>query len=302
VLRLGRVDFPVHELRGATYPPRLRDLPDASDTIWVTGELPRGPAAAIVGTRRPSEDGRQFARAIARELAEAGVAVFSGGALGIDTAAHEGALDGGGPTVVVAPSSFDCPYPPENQRLFERIVRAGGAFVTGYPPGTSARQHHFFPRNAQLAALTSVLVVVETRYIGGARNAAAAARKLGRPVLAVPGAPWVPQAAGCILEIRNGARIAASVDDVLAVLDHPKPRQGGSPPPSAGPPPSPSGSSAGPDGDAVLAALRKGPAYPDALCAATGLRASQIQALLLTLTLEGTLVSEPSGRVSLVRY
>jgi DNA processing protein len=294
------------------FPVRLRDLhglrQGAPDTVWVVGELPRGPGVAIVGTRHPTVDGERFARNLARELAEAGVAVFSGGALGIDTAAHEGALDGGGPTVVVAPSSFDCPYPPRNQALFERIVRAGGAFITAYPPRTKARQHHFFQRNAQLAALALGLVVVETRYEGGARNAAAAARRLGRPVLAVPGAPWVPEASGCILEIRNGARIAASVDDVLEALGLPKRSQVGSPPTPAGHPPSPlwppspARPSGDPERDRVLARLRKGPAHPDALCTDAGLSAARLQALLLTLTLEGTLVSEPSGRVSLVRY
>jgi DNA processing protein len=289
------------ELRGRTFPPRLRDLQTPPDVVWAVGELPRGPAVAIVGTRYPTGEGRSFARALARDLAQAGVAVFSGGAIGIDTAAHEGALDGGGPTVVVAPSSFDCPYPDLNGELFERIVRAGGAFVTAYPPGTPARQHHFFQRNEQLAAFTSALVIVETRYVGGARNAAAAARRLGRPVLAVPGPPWVPEARGCILEIRRGARIAISAEDVLEALDLPRRRPGRSPSPPAGHAPTLPGLSGEADLDRLRAALEKGPAHPDALCRDTGLPASRLQALILTLTLEGTLVSEPSGRISLVK-
>ncbi|HEX7671172.1 MAG TPA: DNA-processing protein DprA, partial [Polyangiaceae bacterium] len=268
----------------------------------------------------PTVEGERFTRQLARELAEVGVAIFSGGARGIDTAAHLGALEGSGQTVVVAPSSFDCPFPPENHALFERVVHAGGAFITSYPPGTQARQHHFFHRNAQLAALALAVVVVETRFVGGARNALAAARKLGRPVLAVPGAPWVPEASGCILEIRNGARIVASADDVLEAIGLPRRKHRGasaalaplaaSSPGGSRPPASSGGLAAGrspptpldPERDRVLAALRKGPAHPDALCAETGLPAARLQALLLTLTLEGTLVSEPSGRVSLVNY
>jgi DNA processing protein len=300
------------------FPFRLRDLQGsqgAGDLVWVTGELPRGPGVAIVGTRRPTPEGERFAREIARDLAALGVVVFSGGALGIDTAAHVGALEGAGQTVVVAPSSFDRPYPPGNRALFERIVQSGGAFLTSYPPGTGARQHHFFHRNAQLAALALAVVVVETRYTGGARNALAAARKLGRPVLAVPGPPWVPEASGCILEIRMGAGIAESADDILEAIGLPRRAPRGTSPSTPGSAPPTSGSGVAwpgrptrtspvrvdPESERVLAVLRKGPAHPDALCAEAGLPAARLQGLLLTLTLEGALVSEPSGRVSLVK-
>jgi len=186
------VSVPVRELSRAEFPPRLGDLPEPPRRLWIRGELPRGPAVAIVGTRHPTDEGRRFAEELARALASVGVAILSGGARGIDTAAHEGALAVGGTTVVISPSGFGAEYPKSNRPLFERVVEAGGAFLTSFPEGTLARPHRFFTRNAQLVALSDALVVVETRYQGGSRNAAAAARKLGRPVLVVPGAPWMP--------------------------------------------------------------------------------------------------------------
>jgi DNA processing protein len=282
------------------YPRSFRDLPDPPARIHVTGELPRGPSVAVVGTRSPTVEAEAFAFDLGRGLAEAGVAVVSGGARGIDTAAHRGAIAGRGVTVVVAPSSLDCPYPGENAPLFREVVEAGGAFLTAYPPGTTALLHHFFERNTLLAALVPALVVVETRHRGGARNAAKAARTLGRRVLAVPGAPWDANSAGCLLEIRNGAAMAVSLGDVLGAIGlsaRPRPQSlasGGASLPGA------RGSSGDPERDAVLAALEKGPLELDAICRVTGLGVARLQALLLTLTLERIVVSGPSGHISLI--
>ncbi len=270
--------------------------------VYVVGELPRGPSVAIVGTRDPTPEAARFAESLARELGEEGVAIVSGGAKGIDTAAHRGALHAGSPTVVVAPSSFDRPFPEENAALFEEIVTRGGAFLTTYPEGTAAHYHRFFERNAVLAALAHALVIVETRFRGGARNAAKAARALGRPVLAVPGAPWNPRASGCLLELRSGARLVTSVDDVLIAAGLPRRRDRGSAMSRQGSPCSPEvvGTAPDPELRALRAALRSGPSTPDRLCLLTGLAAARVQALLLTLTLEKIVVSDPSGRVSLI--
>jgi DNA processing protein len=269
--------------------------------VFVVGDLPRGPAVAIVGTRTPTQGGVRFARKLAHDLARAGIVVLSGGAEGIDTAAHQGALDGSGATVVVAPSSFDCPYPDTNEALFAEIVARGGAFLTEYEAGVTAQRHQFFARNSLLAALADALVVVETRFRGGARNAAKAARAIGRPVLAVPAAPWTPTGAGCILELKAGACIASSAHDVLAAMG----LQSGATHPSA--PSRPMGRHAraalgrpDPERAAVVALLSVGPLWPDEICRGAGLPAHRLQALLLTLTLESVVVSEPSGRVSLV--
>jgi DNA processing protein len=299
----------------------LRDLPEPPAVVYVTGELPRTPAVAVVGTRHPTPEGVAFARRLAAELVGEGVAVLSGGAVGIDTAAHEGAMDGGGPTVVVAPSSVERPYPAENKGLFDRVLAGGGAHITTHPAGTGALRHHFFERNAILAALANALVIVESRYRGGARNAVSAARRLSRPVLAVPGAPWVSTSAGCLLEIKAGARVVASVRDVLdAIAVRPLPLQPELPllarasveapagdrrsePPPLRPTGREAGSPPGPpdkDRDAVLQLLAAGPQWPDEICRILSVPVPRLHALLLTLTLESVVVCGPSGRVSLV--
>ncbi len=303
-------------LSGAELPVRLRELAQPPSVVYVHGEVPTDGAVAsvaIVGTRRPTAEGATFACELARDLAAQGVVIVSGGAMGIDTQAHRGALEAGGRTVVVAPSSFDRPYPEENAELFRTIVEKEGGFLTTFPPGTSARLTHFFSRNATLAALADALVVVETPFRGGARNAAKAARDLGRPVLVVPGAPWNPRAVGCIQEIQWGAQAVGSARDVLSRLPgrsfleknlgglegvsgaaHPPGRKIS--PTLLKPPSYPPNSDEG----RVVSALQTGPAYPDELARRAGLGAPRVQALLLTLTLEGVLVSEPSGRIILV--
>ena len=313
--------FPIRRLAGAELPPRLRDLPAPPEAVFVAGELPRFPAVAIVGTRTASPEALEFARVLAGDLAREGIAVVSGGAVGVDTAAHTGALDAGGATVVVAPSSLDRPYPAKNTALFARVVEHGGALLSVHGKEVTAARALFFERNALLAALSDALVVVETRYRGGARNAARAARRLGRPVLAVPAAPWSKTGSGCILELKAGARIAASAVDVLDVLGL---APGGCRVDStvtpvgvrrcaSSPPPVQHQLTIGPladrvdwragelgeEGNALVELLRVGPLWLDEICAGLGLSAPRVQELVLTLTLENVVVSEPSGRVAL---
>jgi DNA processing protein len=173
---------------------------------------------AVVGTRHPSSAAERFARQLAGELAAAGVAVLSGGAIGIDAAAHRGALDVAGKTVVIAPSAFDRPYPAEHAELYREVIGAGGAHLTREPPGSSADNAKFFPRNELLVALSHALVVVEAPWRSGARNAAKYARELGRPLFVVPSAPWNPQGLGCVLELQLGARPLLGAGDVLKLL------------------------------------------------------------------------------------
>jgi DNA processing protein len=134
------------KLSGARLPARLADLPEPPEALYLRGELPCGPAVAVVGTRHPTESALAFARGLGGALSRAGVSLLSGGAIGIDTAAHLGALDVGGATMVVAPASFDRPYPPDNAALFQQVVDAGGAYLTAEPPGTVAKLHRFWPR------------------------------------------------------------------------------------------------------------------------------------------------------------
>jgi DNA processing protein len=292
---------PLRILSGPGLPHRLADLAEPPEALYVRGELPRGPSVAIVGTRYATAKGRRFTRELAGALARAGVVVLSGGAKGIDTAAHVGALEGGGPTVVVAPAGFDVPYPDENAGLFEKILGEGGAYVSVVPDGTKATRPIFFLRNACLSALAHVVVVVEAGFRSGASNAARWARELGRPLLVVPHAPWEPKGIGCLAELRRGARVCTGRRDVLRELDRlllcPLPRDG-----SPVQPELPFTSRAGPPAELerVRAAIAGGANHVDQVSLVTGLGAAEVQRQILTLTLSGVLAPDPAGRLALV--
>ena len=288
-------------LSGARLPPRLWDLSHPPRRLYLRGELPRGPAVAVVGTRRCSSQGAELTRDLARGLASAGVAVLSGGAQGIDTAAHEGALDAGGSTVVVAPAGFDNPYPTENAELFRRVVGQGGAYLSLKPDAVGAGRSTFFARNGCLIALSHAVIVTETRFRGGARNAAKWARLLGRPLFVVPHSPWHEPGSGAILELRLGARPLDRASDVLKLLRD----LGLHAVPASTAPTSLEGSlpldAARPgEGDPVLAALRAGAAHADEIAERTGLSPAVVQQRILTLALSGVLVPGPVGSVKLV--
>jgi DNA processing protein len=294
----------VVELTGARLPPRLADLPEPPPRLYVHGELPRGPCIAVVGTRHPTGPAYQFAYRLARQLALSGITVVSGGAEGIDSGAHRGALRARGSTVVVAASGFDRPFPWWNARLFRRVVERGGAYVSLVPPHVPARPPAFFVRNAILVALSHAVVVVEAPFRSGTRNAAKHARTLGRPVFVVPAAPWTPQGAGCLLELELGGRILRSpkrlFDWLRAERLHALPR----PLPGAVSPEKTSeflgGSPNQPETELVLGAVRNGADHADLIVAQTGLGPASVQASLLTLTLRGALVADSNGRIRII--
>lgn len=180
---------------------------------------PTQPAVAIVGARKASEESLGFAHALAMELARHRVVVWSGGALGIDTAAHRGALEANGPTVAVLGGGLHHLSPPENHDLFARLVEAGGALLSPFDDDQPALPQGFIYRNRVLAAGAQALVVVECDIQSGARSAAAAARRLRRPVGVVPHAPWSRFGKGNLLELtRHQALPITSARDVLRVL------------------------------------------------------------------------------------
>jgi len=225
------------------------------------------------------------------------VAILSGGAKGVDTAAHEGALEGNGTTVVVAPAGFLKPFPAGNRALFERIVESGGAYLSLVADEIAATQGSFFRRNACLAALAHALVVVEASYRSGARNAAHFARVLGRPFLAVPYSPWESHGAGCVLELRLGARLCTGADDVLAELE--RCHAGPLLPPKEEPDPVqvslPFADKPATTDGVILDAVRRGARNADEICQLSGLGPGMVQRHVLTLTLEGVLAPDPSG-------
>jgi DNA processing protein len=179
---------------------------------------PEGPRVAIVGSRRPSPYGEAVAEQLAADLARAGVVVVSGLALGIDAAAHRGALAGGGVTVAVMGTGVDIVYPAAHSKLAEEIVTAGGALVSQFPDGTAPRRHNFPARNWTMAALSDAVVVVEAAEGSGALITADAALELHKEVLAVPGSVFSPLSVGTHQLIRDGALLVQNARDVLAAL------------------------------------------------------------------------------------
>jgi DNA processing protein len=170
------------------YPKGLEDLEERPLLLYVRGRFPRsGPFVAVVGTRRCTSYGRAVASALANELARRGCVVVSGGALGIDGAAHGGALEGGGSTVAVLGTGVDRIFPSEHEDLFRNVVAKGGALVSEYPLGTPGRAWLFPRRNRIIAALSSHLVVVEAPERSGAIITARLAGEMGRELWVVPG-------------------------------------------------------------------------------------------------------------------
>ncbi len=217
------------------YPARLRRLPDApavlhvagrpdalavldaaADAGWRPGPETEAapPAVAIVGARRASAYGLETARALGRGLAAAGLPVVSGMALGADSAAHDGALAGGGTTVAVLAGGAERPYPASKGRLYRQIRRHGAA-ISEMPPGTAARRWGFPARNRIIAALTAVTVVVEAAERSGSLITADFAHDLGATVAAVPGPVTSSLSAGTHALIRDGAALVADARDVL---------------------------------------------------------------------------------------
>jgi DNA processing protein len=173
---------------------------------------------AIVGSRRPSPYGEAVAEQLAADLARSGVIVISGLALGIDAAAHRGALVGGGVTVAVMGTGVDVIYPAAHVKLAGEILAAGGALVSQFADGTTPRRHNFPARNWTIAALSEVVVVVEAALGSGALITAEAALDLHKEVMAVPGSVFSPLSVGTHALIRDGAGLVQNARDVMAAL------------------------------------------------------------------------------------
>jgi DNA processing protein len=181
---------------------------------------PDGPRVAIVGSRRPSPYGEAVAEQLGADLARAGVIVVSGLALGIDAAAHRGALTGGGVTVAVMGTGVDLVYPAANSRLAEEILSAGGALVSQFPDGTIPRRQNFPARNWTMAALSDLVVVVEAGEGSGALITAEAALHLHKEVMAVPGSVFSALSVGTHGLLRDGAGLVQNARDIVTVLGH----------------------------------------------------------------------------------
>lgn len=270
-------------LGDALYPPALLHTADPPLLLFVHGRaelLAARDALAIVGSRNPTAQGRDNARAFAAHFARAGWTVVSGLALGIDGAAHEGALEGGGGTVAVMGTGIDRVYPARHRDLAHRIAR-DGALVSEFPLGTPPLAGHFPQRNRIIAGLARGTLVVEAALESGSLITARLAAEAGREVFAIPGSIHSPQSRGCHALIKQGAKLVETADDVLGEFGSARGV------PTATPAPAPR--------DPVLDALGHDPATLDALAARTGWPAADLAARLLELELEGHVQRLPGG-------
>lgn len=200
-----------------TYPALLRAIPDAPHALYVRGALPQANErlVAVVGTRRPTPYGREAATLLTRALGRAGFSIVSGLASGIDTIAHQAALEEGARTYAVLGSGIDVIYPAANRRLADRIARQG-AIVSELPPGTRPLKHHFPQRNRIISGLSMGTLIVEARERSGALITAEFALEQGREVFAVPGSIFSQASVGTNRLIQQGARLARNVSDILS--------------------------------------------------------------------------------------
>jgi len=218
--RLAKAGAEFIPARNDRYPAILREIHDPPIGLYQRGRYRWDrPAIAIVGSRRTTLYGQSVAKRFGGELARAGFCVVSGLARGIDTAAHEGALEAGGVTASVLGTGIDIIYPPENLDLYRR-VEAAGAIVSEFPFGRRADRQSFAMRNRIVSGLCAAIVVVESDVNGGSMITAKFAGDQGRTVFAVPGRIDQPTSAGCHQLIRDGAVLCTSVDDILDELNH----------------------------------------------------------------------------------
>jgi DNA processing protein len=202
------------------YPPLLREIYDPPIVLYAHGELTARDrhAVAMVGTRMATQYGRAMAGKLAGQLARAGFTIISGGARGVDTASHEGALAAGGRTIAVLGTGLDIVYPSENADLFKRIPE-NGAVITQFPFGRRGDKQSFPIRNRIVAGMARATVVVEANRASGALITANFAGEYGRAVFAVPGRIDNPRSAGCHDLIRDGAQLCGDADHVLEEFD-----------------------------------------------------------------------------------
>lgn len=274
------------------YPASLLESEDPPLMLYVHGNwgaLQHPHAIAIVGSRNPTPQGAENARAFAKALSEAGVCVISGLALGIDGAAHEGALAGPAPTVAVVATGLDRVYPRAHHALARRITEQG-IMVSEYPIGTGPLAANFPQRNRIIAGLSHATLVVEAALASGSLITAEQALQMGRDVLAIPGSIHSPQSKGCHALIRQGAKLVESVEHVLEELQGKAVEW----PKSAPSVPQTSGEVTA-NQCPVLSALGFDPCSFDHLQQRTGLDTPALQARLLEYELDGWVARLPGG-------
>jgi DNA processing protein len=283
----------VFTLADAEYPQALLRTADPPPLIYVIGraDLLNLPALAIVGSRSATPQGIANAEQFARTFADAGLCIVSGLALGIDAAAHRGALAGAASTIAVVGTGADVVYPSRNRDLAQSIATSG-AIVSSYPLGTPAIGANFPRRNRIISGLTLGVLVVEAAMQSGSLITARLAGEQGREVFAIPGSIHSPLAKGCHQLIKQGAKLVESAQDILEELGGfaTQPKSASA---AAGSAPGPAHD---PDTTSLLQQLGHEISDVDSLCQRTGLTTARVCAMLLQLELEGSVASLPGGR------
>jgi DNA processing protein len=293
-------DRRVVPLGDAAYPPALLDIEDPPLMLYMHGaQVNRGQAAAktiatklaIVGSRNPTPQGEANARQFAKAFGSAGLCVVSGLALGIDGAAHDGAMLGGGETIAVVGTGLDRVYPKKHLALAHRIARQG-MIISEFPLGTPPLTANFPKRNRIISGLSVGTLVVEAALQSGSLITARLAAEQGKEVFAIPGSIHSPQSRGCHALIKQGAKLVELAQDVLEELNFPLAGATGSS--STASDRADSASEPPADGP-LLSALGFDAVSLDALQARTGLETARLQAQLLELELNGQVARLPGG-------
>lgn len=201
------------------YPPLLTEIASPPELLYALGELPKGEAVAIVGSRRPTDYGKQVTYQLAYELAQAGIVIVSGLALGIDGIAHQAALDAGGKTIAVQACGLDRIYPASHRRLALDILAGGGAIISEFPIGTIPFRNNFPQRNRIVSGLASAVIVTESDAESGSLITVRHGNDQGKIVMAVPGNITSLRSAGPNNLIRDGAMAVTGATDVIAALN-----------------------------------------------------------------------------------
>lgn len=288
------------------------------DPLWIHGDPSSlaPPLVALIGTRMPDPAARALAHSLARDLSARGVQILSGGALGVDAAAHQGALDGGGRTAVVLPCGLGHWYPRRHGNLYRAVIASGGALVSQFPPETPPTQWTFPRRNELVAALADVVVVVQAPDPSGALIAAEAARRAGRRLMAVPASPFDRRARGNVRLLRAGARPCVTADDVMALLSETdgalfapdasratrdarstrtQTSHARTPERAPSRPRGPDPAALDEAGSLVYEALAAGPRHVEEVARETAMTTSRVQQVLLTLVLAGFIEDRGGG-------
>jgi len=279
-------------LADQSYPPALLDIPDPPLMLYAKGraELLSAPSLAIVGSRNATAQGVANAENFSKALSQAGLTIISGMALGIDTAAHRGGMQGAGSTIAVIGTGADIVYPARNRSLAHQIADIG-CIVSEYPLGTPAIASNFPRRNRLISGLARGVLVIEAAAQSGSLITARLGAEQGRDVFAIPGSIHSPLSKGCHLLIKQGAKLVESAQDVLEELLLPSDTYTSNAPSAL-----PFASSSDPELTRLLEAVGFDPVSADDLCERSGLDVATLNTRLLTLELDGAVERLPDGK------